>query len=98
MRVTGAESTELFVGDPDDPLQVVRVRYTGEPGLVRVEGDGLTSAEPRPVDDGVLEVPVRVDNPALKAMGSFKAETVPVAKVGANMPAVQRMLDRVGFK
>jgi iron(III) transport system substrate-binding protein len=56
----------------------------------------------RMLADGNNESPVvasvRVDNPALKAMGSFKAETVPVAKVGANMPAVQRMLDRVGFK
>ncbi len=41
---------------------------------------------------------VKVDNPALNALGPFKAETVPVAKVGANMPRVQQMLDRVGFK
>jgi iron(III) transport system substrate-binding protein len=43
---------------------------------------------------------VAVNNPALKAMsgGSFKAETIPLAAVGANMVKVQQMLDRVGFK
>lgn len=43
---------------------------------------------------------VTVNNPALKAMsgGSFKAETIPVAAVGANTVKVQQMLDRVGFK
>jgi iron(III) transport system substrate-binding protein len=41
---------------------------------------------------------VRVTNPALTALGSFKPETVPIAKVGANTAQVQQMLDRVGFK
>ena len=64
MQLSAAESTELFVGNAEDPLQVVRVRYTGEPGPLVVEGDGLRSVgEPRPSFDGVLEVPVRVDNP-----------------------------------
>lgn len=40
----------------------------------------------------------KTNNPALAAMGAFKAETVPVAKVGANTAVVQQMLDRVGFK
>ena len=38
------------------------------------------------------------DNPALKALGSFKAEVVPVAVVGANSAKVQQILDRVGFR
>lgn len=64
MQLTSAESTELFVGDPDDPLQVVRVRYTGDAGPVRVSGDGLTTAgDPVVRGDGVLEVPVRVADP-----------------------------------
>jgi iron(III) transport system substrate-binding protein len=46
-----------------------------------------------PVAPGVVS-----DNPALKSLGSFKSETVPIAKVGANTAAVQQMLDRVGFK
>ncbi|MCU0941377.1 MAG: extracellular solute-binding protein [Hydrogenophaga sp.] len=43
---------------------------------------------------------VKVDNPALKAMGgdNFKAETVPLAAVAKNLTKVQQMLDRVGFK
>ncbi|MEJ7929654.1 extracellular solute-binding protein [Ramlibacter sp. AN1015] len=44
---------------------------------------------------------VKVDNRALQAMtdgGEFKAETIPLAAVGANTVKVQQMLDRVGFK
>ncbi|MCW1960413.1 MAG: alpha-mannosidase, partial [Mycobacterium sp.] len=64
MQLSAAESTELFVGKADDPLQLVRVTHTGDPGPVRVEGDGLSTAgEPRSAADGVLEVPVRVDDP-----------------------------------
>jgi iron(III) transport system substrate-binding protein len=38
------------------------------------------------------------DNPALKALGPFKAELIPVSVVGANSAKVQQMLDRVGYK
>ena len=41
---------------------------------------------------------VKPRNVALEAMGSFKAEAVPVAAVGANQARVQQMLDRVGYK
>ncbi|MEN9842972.1 MAG: hypothetical protein RLZZ612_801 [Pseudomonadota bacterium] len=43
---------------------------------------------------------VKIDNPALKAMGgdAFKAENVPLAAVAKNMTKVQQMLDRVGYK
>ena len=43
---------------------------------------------------------VEIENAALTAMsgGDFKAETIPLAKVGANTVKVQQMLDRVGFK
>lgn len=41
---------------------------------------------------------VRPGNPALEAMGKFQSETIPVAVVGANLPKVQQLLDRVGFK
>ncbi|MFZ2990735.1 extracellular solute-binding protein [Ideonella sp.] len=37
-------------------------------------------------------------NPALDALGSFKAEKVPVATIGVNQVKVQQMLDRVGYK
>ncbi|MGI9162211.1 MAG: NEW3 domain-containing protein [Mycobacterium sp.] len=65
MRVTGAESTELFVGDADDPVQIVRVFYSGatEPTAVRVAGDGLDTVGTArtATGDGVIEVAVRVD-------------------------------------
>lgn len=43
---------------------------------------------------------VKLDNPALKAMGgsSFKSETIPISVVGQNSVKVQQMLDRVGFR
>ncbi|MEJ6001876.1 extracellular solute-binding protein [Paucibacter soli] len=41
---------------------------------------------------------VRASNSALDAMGPFKAETIPVSVVGANLPKVQQILDRVGYK
>ena len=42
MQVISAESTELFTGPPDAPLQLVRVNYTAGAGTVRIDGDGLT--------------------------------------------------------
>jgi iron(III) transport system substrate-binding protein len=52
--------------------------------------------------DGNNEYPVvataRTENPALAALGRFKSEAVPIAKVGANTALVQQMLDRAGFK
>ena len=41
---------------------------------------------------------VKVNNPALRTLGDFKSETVPVAAVGLNQVKVQQMLDRVGYK
>jgi iron(III) transport system substrate-binding protein len=41
---------------------------------------------------------VKTSNPALAALGAFKAETIPVAVTGANQAKVQQMLDRVGYK
>ena len=37
-------------------------------------------------------------NPALDALGAFKAETIPVSVTGMNQTKVQQMLDRVGYK
>ena len=41
---------------------------------------------------------VKVKNPALEAMGSFKVDPLPIALAGANQTQVQQMLDRVGYK
>jgi iron(III) transport system substrate-binding protein len=40
----------------------------------------------------------KIDNPALAALGDFKAETVPVSVIGMNQVRVQQMLDRVGYR
>lgn len=52
--------------------------------------------------DGNNEYPavagVKVTNPALESLGSFKSELIPISVVGANTARVQQMLDRVGYK
>ncbi len=63
--VTSAESTDLFMGPPDAPLQVVRVAHPGDASPITVEGDGLSTPEP-PVADpagGVVDVAVEVRDP-----------------------------------
>lgn len=37
-------------------------------------------------------------NPALQAMGTFKAETVPISAIGRNQITAQKILDRAGYK
>ena len=64
--VASAESTDLFVGPADTPLQLVKVAHTGAGSSpIVVEGDGLATPRP-PVADpagGVVEVPVEVSDP-----------------------------------
>jgi alpha-mannosidase len=62
VHITGAESTDLFVGEPEEPLQVVRARYIGAAEAERVEivGPGLSGSATAAAGDGVVEVPVRV--------------------------------------
>src|SRR3954453_17699105 len=65
MRVISADSTELFVGPPDTPLQLVRVTVGDctEPTTIRIDGDGIEGeAEAEPGRE-VLDVPVTVDPP-----------------------------------
>ena len=40
----------------------------------------------------------RFDNPALAALGTPKTENVPIAAIGKNQIAAQRILDRVGYR
>ncbi|CAA0130125.1 Mannosylglycerate hydrolase [Mycolicibacterium vanbaalenii] len=69
IEVLAAESTELFTGAPDQPLQLVRVTHRGgsAPTPVRVEGPGLQTvgdavAEP---DGAPVEVAVHVTDPVV---------------------------------
>ena len=52
--------------------------------------------------DGNNEWPVVTgvasDNPALKALGSFKADPINIAVIGRNQPLAQKIFDRVGYK
>jgi iron(III) transport system substrate-binding protein len=52
--------------------------------------------------DGNNEWPVvasvKVANPALASLGTFKSETIPVSRVGMNQIKIAQMLDRVGYK
>jgi iron(III) transport system substrate-binding protein len=41
---------------------------------------------------------VKLSNPALETMGSFKVDPLPIALAGADQTQVQQMLDRVGYK
>lgn len=75
MRVTSAESTELFVGPPDAALQVVRVGYDGASGdeLVLVEGDGLSGQAAVAPGAGTVEVPVIVEGAVVGEKRSARA-------------------------
>jgi alpha-mannosidase len=65
MRVIAAESTELFVGSPDAPLQLARVTVSdcAEPTPIRIDGDGLTGEAVAGIGQDVAEVPVMVAHP-----------------------------------
>ncbi|MCV7103346.1 NEW3 domain-containing protein [Mycobacterium palustre] len=62
MQVISADSTELFVGPPDAPLQLARIGLAGcvAPTPVRIDGDGLSGAATAQPGSGAVEVPVTV--------------------------------------
>src|SRR5271165_1504303 len=78
MQVMSAESTELFVGPPDAPLQLARVTVSGgtEPTLIRVDGAGLRGEARAGAGQDVIEVPVAVEHPVV---GQRRAAQVHVA-------------------
>jgi iron(III) transport system substrate-binding protein len=41
---------------------------------------------------------VKVKNPALEAMGTFKADPLPIATLGRNTAAAQKIADRAGWR
>jgi alpha-mannosidase len=65
MQLVSAQSTELFVGPPEAPLQLVRVAVAGitRRTPVRIEGDGLAGEAVAKARSKVVEVPVAVDQP-----------------------------------
>ena len=41
---------------------------------------------------------VKIDNPELAALGTFKADTINVSLLGRNQPVAQKIVDRAKFK
>ncbi|MFJ9561369.1 NEW3 domain-containing protein [Streptomyces fuscichromogenes] len=88
MRVTSVESTELFTGTPEKPLQVITVlveHVPGRPVLLGVEGPGVRSVgENRAVADadGTVRAEVPVSAERL-APGDRRMITVTVEDAGA---------------
>ncbi|MHA3023613.1 glycoside hydrolase family 38 N-terminal domain-containing protein [Mycobacterium sp. BMJ-28] len=89
MRLAAAESTELFVGPTDAPLQLVRVTChdAAAGAVIRIVGDGL--AGEGPAAEGTCEIPVRVDDPVpgqrRRARAGDVAFTFVVAEPGWTM-------------
>ena len=67
MQVISAESTELFVGPPDAPLQLVRVTLSGvaKRSRIRIDGDDLSGEAVVEAGQEVAEVPVTVAGPVV---------------------------------
>jgi alpha-mannosidase len=66
MQLVSAESTELFVGPPDAPVQLARVRVAGvdQRTRVTVDGDGLSGEAVAEAGQEIVEVPVTVQRAA----------------------------------
>ncbi len=81
MRVISAESTELFVGPPDAPLQLVRVTVADcdEPVSVRIDGDGVAGQASARPGQAVVEVPVAVEESGNERVGRRHAARAYVA-------------------
>jgi iron(III) transport system substrate-binding protein len=41
---------------------------------------------------------VALNNPELEALGTFKADTLPVERIGQAQGAAQRLIDRAGWR
>src|ERR1700722_17351192 len=65
MQLISAHSTDLFVGPPDTPLQLVRVTVGGvaEPTSIRIDGEGVSGETLAEIGDELVEVPVTVATP-----------------------------------
>lgn len=81
MLVVSAQSTELFVGSPEAPLQVARivVAGVGGPTPVRVDGEGLSGEGRLETGGEVVEVAVTVRRPV---PGERRAARVRVGNAG----------------
>ncbi|CAM4471973.1 Mannosylglycerate hydrolase [Mycobacterium basiliense] len=67
MQVVSAESTALFVGPADAPLQLARVTVDGctEPTSIRIDGDRLSGEAVAAAGNVVVEIPVTAEHPVV---------------------------------
>ncbi|SOX52189.1 alpha-mannosidase [Mycobacterium ahvazicum] len=67
MQLISAQSTELFVGPQDTPLQLARVAVEGvtEPTPLRIDGDGLHGAGSAEAGAEAVEIAVTVRRPVV---------------------------------
>ncbi len=82
MQLISGESTELFAGPGDAPLQLVRVTLSGvtKRARVRIDGDGLSGEAFAEPGCEVVEVPVRVTRPIV---GQRRPARVSAGRAGA---------------
>jgi len=85
-------------GDTDQIKSVA----AGECGVVKFLEYLASDEAQRYFADGNNEWPVvagvATDNPALAAMGKFKADNLPINAVARNVVAAQKLLDRAGCR
>ncbi|WP_205876425.1 glycoside hydrolase family 38 N-terminal domain-containing protein [Mycobacterium camsae] len=81
MQLVSAASTELFVGPPDRPLQLVRVGVAGctGPTTLRVDGAGLRGEAVAARGDEVVEVAVSVERPIVGARIAARVDAADVS-------------------
>ncbi|MBI3225533.1 MAG: alpha-mannosidase [Mycolicibacterium cosmeticum] len=96
MRLTAPESTELFAGPADAPLQIVRVTCADAAGeVIRIAGDGLHGEGP--AIDGICEIPVHVDDPVPGAQLPAHAGEVPFTFVVAEPGWTMHMISHFHY-
>src|SRR5690242_21113791 len=103
MRITGVESTGLFTGTRQRPLQVIRVTLVSEepqaaPARISVQGAGVREPAPFGINDlqpgaeETFEVPVEIAAPYLP--GSTRPVTVAVTGEDGEVRARARSEER----
>jgi len=97
MRVTSAQSSELFVGPRDAPLQLVRVTVEGCTKRTRlhVDGDGLSGEAFAEAGQEIIEVPVTVDRPVVGQRRTARVHAGG-ARTRLSSPSNSRLLSPAG--
>jgi alpha-mannosidase len=92
LRIVAVSATDLFVGTPEAPEQVVRVAVEGPPGPVTVWLDGVTAPVAAELAGGAVAVDVPV---AFGAPPGSAVPVVAVARHGAAGPQARLAADAV---